>query len=283
MLPPFRLGLGGRLGSGSQWLSWIHLDDLVELFCFVLENDDVRGAINGVAPNPVTNAELTRELAHVLGRPAILPVPAAALKLAFGEMSAILLDSVKVQPAVAQKLGFRFKFDRLRAALDDVCSDLSHALEREQWLPHPIEEVFPFFADARNLERLTPDFLGFNVRGMSTKEIKEGTTINYSMRLHGLPVRWTSRIDQWHPNRSFVDSQTRGPYALWRHTHEFEPYQGGTIVRDRIRYRVPFGVLGELAAGAWVRSDLRRIFEYRRRQLMSLFPEEMAQKSWDEV
>lgn len=283
MLPPFRLGFGGRLGSGKQWLSWIHLDDLVELYCFALADENARGPVNAVSPHPVTNAELTRELGRVLARPAILPVPAAALKLAFGEMSTVLLDSVKAYPAAAERLGFRFKFGELGAALADICGDLSHAIEREQWVPHPVEEVFPFFADARNLERITPEFLGFNVRKVSTKELKEGTTIDYSLRLHGLPVRWTSRIEDWSPNRRFVDTQTSGPYALWHHTHEFEPYEGGTIVRDRVRYRVPFGALGDLVAGSWVRSDLRRIFEYRRRQMMSLFPEETKQQPWDEA
>ncbi len=283
MLPPFRLGLGGRLGSGKQWLSWIHRDDLVELFCFVLENPGARGPINGVSPNPVTNADLTRELARVLRRPALFPVPAAALKLAFGEMSTVLFDSVRARPAAAEGLGFHFKFTDVGPALGEICGDLSHALEREQWLPHPVEEMFAFFSDAHNLERITPPFVNFNVRGVSTAKLQKDTTINYSLRLHGFPVRWTSRIDDWTPNQRFVDSQTRGPYALWHHTHEFEPYDGGTIVRDRVRYRLPFGALGDLVAGAWVRSDLQRIFEYRRRQMMSLFPEDAVREAWDEV
>lgn len=282
MLPPFRLGVGGRIGPGTQWMGWIHLDDLVELYCFVLENSDANGPINGVSPDPVTNAELTRELAGVLGRPAIFPVPVAVLKLAFGEMSTVLLDSVRARPGVAEKLGFNFKFTKVDAALADLCRDLSHGLEREQWVPHPVDEVFSFFADTRNLERITPPLLKFNVRGMSTKEMQEGTTIDYSLRLHGLPVRWTSRIEDWVPNERFVDTQTSGPYALWHHTHEFEAHDGGTIVRDRVRYRVPFGALGDLVAGSWVRKDLRRIFEYRRLQMMSLFPPQ-TEEPWDEV
>lgn len=283
MLPPFRLGVGGRIGSGKQWMSWIHLDDLVELFRFAIDNPQVRGPLNGVAPNPVTNAQLTAALARVLGRSALFPVPAFALKVAFGEMSTVLLGSQRVRPAVAERLGFKFEFADIAAALAEICGDLSHAFEREQWLPHDPGEVFEFFSDVRNLERITPPFLNFNVRDLSTKELGEGTLINYSLRLHGLPMRWQSRIEDWKPNERFVDTQTSGPYALWHHTHEFEPHNGGTIVRDRVRYRLPLGALGDLVAGAWIRSDLRRIFDYRRLQMMSLFPAGRVQTAWDEV
>jgi uncharacterized protein (TIGR01777 family) len=283
MLPPFRLGVGGRLGSGRQWMSWIHLEDLVELFRFAVDNPQARGPINGVAPNPLTNSQFTAALSRVLGRPAFFPVPAAVLKLAFGEMSTVLLGSQRVKPAAAERLGFKFKFAEVGAALEEICSDLSNQLEREQWVPHDPDEVFRFFSDARNLERITPPFLNFNVRNISTPQLGEGSLIDYSIRLNGLPVRWRSRIEDWKPNESFVDTQTRGPYALWHHTHEFEPHNGGTIVRDRVRYRVPFGALGNLVGGAWVRSNLRRIFDYRRLQMMSLFPAERAEKAWDEV
>jgi uncharacterized protein (TIGR01777 family) len=119
MLTPFRLGLGGRLGSGRQWMSWIHLTDLVELFRFAMENP-VSGPINGVAPVPVTNQEFTRELAKALQRPAIFPVPPLALKLLFGEMSEVLLGSQKVVPGAALASGFRFQFPQLGPALANL-------------------------------------------------------------------------------------------------------------------------------------------------------------------
>jgi hypothetical protein len=283
MLPPFRLGVGGRLGSGTQWMSWIHLDDLVELCRFVIETPEARGPINGVAPGAITNAELTSELGRVLNRPTLFPVPAFVLKLAFGEMSTVLLGSQRVKPDAARRLGFEFKFPEIGSALGDLCGDLSHQLEREQWLPGDPDEVFEFFSDAHNLERITPPHLKFNVLDVSTKPLQEGTLINYSLRLHGLPIRWQSRIEDWKPNDCFVDTQTHGPYALWHHTHEFEPHDGGTIVRDRVRYRVPLGAVGDLVAGSWVRSDLLRIFDYRRVQMMSLFHPDRTQRVWDEV
>jgi uncharacterized protein (TIGR01777 family) len=120
MLPPFRLGLGGPLGGGRQWMSWIHLDDLVELFRFALERPDVSGALNGTAPHPVTNSEFTRELARAVRRPALFPVPALALRLLYGEMARILLASQRVLPEAALGAGFGFRYPELRPALAQI-------------------------------------------------------------------------------------------------------------------------------------------------------------------
>jgi uncharacterized protein (TIGR01777 family) len=116
MLPPFRLGVGGPLGDGRQWMSWIHLDDLAALFRFALERP-LAGAVNAVSPNPLTNADFARELARILGRPSIIPTPAFALKLAFGEMAEVLLGSQRVTPQQAIEAGFTFEYADLRPAL----------------------------------------------------------------------------------------------------------------------------------------------------------------------
>lgn len=120
MLPPFKLGIGGRLGSGKQWTSWIHIDDAVNLILFALENGQVRGALNATAPDPVTNAQFTRELARVLHRPAIFPVPPLALRLMFGEMAGVVLASQRVLPAAAQAAGFEFRYSDLPPALANL-------------------------------------------------------------------------------------------------------------------------------------------------------------------
>jgi uncharacterized protein (TIGR01777 family) len=117
MLLPFRLGVGGRLGTGEQWMSWIALDDLVSLIEFAITDAALSGPVNAVAPNPVTNAAFTRELAVVLHRPAILPVPAFALKILFGEMSEILLGGQRVIPQAALRAGFQFRCTTLGEAL----------------------------------------------------------------------------------------------------------------------------------------------------------------------
>jgi hypothetical protein len=119
MLPPFKMGVGGKLGSGKHWMAWIHLDDLAGLFQFALAKP-VSGAINGVAPNPVTNADFTKALAAAVHRPAIFPVPGFALSLLFGEMGGILLASQRVVPKAAEGAGFTFRFPELAGALADV-------------------------------------------------------------------------------------------------------------------------------------------------------------------
>jgi uncharacterized protein (TIGR01777 family) len=119
LLLPFRMGAGGRLGSGQQWTAWIHLADLAEQVRFAVDNP-VAGVWNGVAPVPVTNREFTRELAREMHRPAIFPVPGLALKAIFGEMSEVLLASQRVAPRAAQAAGFRYRFPQLGAALADL-------------------------------------------------------------------------------------------------------------------------------------------------------------------
>ncbi|MBI1899470.1 MAG: TIGR01777 family protein [Acidobacteria bacterium] len=120
MLTPFKLGLGGRLGSGRQWMSWIHVEDLADLLAFAAVHDGLRGPVNAVAPNPVRNAEFTRELASVLRRPAIFPVPPFLLKLMFGEGASLALCSQRAEPRAAQKAGFHVRFPELRGALEDL-------------------------------------------------------------------------------------------------------------------------------------------------------------------
>jgi len=120
MALPFRLGVGGRLGTGKQWMSWIHLDDLVSLIEFAATNAALSGPVNAVAPNPVTNAAFTRELAAALHRPAIFPVPALALKLLLGEMSQMLLGSQRVIPEAALRAGFQFRFAEAGQALRQI-------------------------------------------------------------------------------------------------------------------------------------------------------------------
>jgi uncharacterized protein (TIGR01777 family) len=126
MLLPFQLGLGGRLGSGRQWMSWIHVDDLVGLFAYAIEHTEVSGVLNGVAPVPVTNAEFTAALGRAVHRPAVLPVPATVLRLALGEMSTVLLTSQRVLPRAAQRLGFEFRYPEIGPALADLCSAGDH-------------------------------------------------------------------------------------------------------------------------------------------------------------
>lgn len=276
MLPLFRLGVAGRLGAGRQWMSWVHVDDVVGLFAFAVERADVRGPLNGTAPTPVRNSDFTTALARAVHRPALLPVPGFALRVAAGEISDVLLASQKVEPTATLRSGYSFAHPKLEGALASIATDGERVLEREQLVRRPRDEVFAFFSDAKNLELITPDFLRFRITAMSTPRIGAGTLIDYRLNLHGIPVGWRTRIEEWSPPERFVDVQLRGPYASWHHTHEFESVPEGTIVRDRVRYRLPLGVVGELAGGSFVTRDVDRIFAHRHARVAELLAPETA-------
>jgi len=144
----------------------------------------------------------------------------------------------------------------------------AHVLRTSQWLAARLDVLFPFYAAASNLERITPPSLRFEMLTPGPIEMAEGVRIEYRLRLRGVPMRWRSVIRVWDPPHRFVDEQERGPYRLWWHEHTFAAEGGGTRVNDRVRYRVPGGRLIERA---FVRPELRRIFTYRQRALTSIF------------
>lgn len=266
MLPLFRLSAAGALGDGRQWMSWIHLHDIVGLLLHALDRPTARGVLEGVAPQPVANREFTSTLCRALGVVQNLAAPRPVIQALFGQRAAIVLGSTRAVPRATLASGYVFRFAALQAALEDLLAPLREGTwQREwlQWMPHTPQAVWPFFCDAHNLEAITPAFLGFNVLGQSTREVGAGTLIAYRLRLAGVPLRWRTRIDTWDPPRRFVDLQERGPYRLWHHTHEFEPLAGGTLMRDTVRYRLPAGWLGTLAGGQAVAAAVERIFAYR--------------------
>jgi ligand-binding SRPBCC domain-containing protein len=142
-------------------------------------------------------------------------------------------------------------------------------LETELWLPRCREQVFPFFADAFNLETLTPPWLHFEVLTPRPIQMRAGLRINYRLKLHGCPLRWQSEITAWDPPRRFVDEQRRGPYRAWIHEHLFEQRNGGTLAKDLVRYDV---LGGWLINRLFVRSDVERIFRFRQARLQEVFP-----------
>src|SRR4051794_34779601 len=147
-----------------------------------------------------------------------------------------------------------------------------HVLRREQRLAAPPPAVFPFFADARNLEAITPPLLRFRLLTPEPIEMGVGTFLQYALRLRGVPVRWDTLIQAWEPPQRFVDVQVRGPYRLWHHTHELLAVDGGaaTLMRDTVRYAIGFGVAGEVARRAVVAGDLDAIFAFRAERVPAL-------------
>ena len=139
-----------------------------------------------------------------------------------------------------------------------------HILERSQRVEVPAETEFAFYGDALILEPLTPPWLHFEVTTPGTLTFRPGTLLDYRLKLHGVPVRWQTRIETWEPPLRFVDTQLKGPYSLWEHTHLFEEDgDNATVIHDHVRYAIPFGPLGTIAHRLFVRRDLERIFDYR--------------------
>lgn len=151
-------------------------------------------------------------------------------------------------------------------------------LRRSQVLPGAPEEVFPFFADARNLEAITPPLLRFEVVTPEPIEMRVGTLIQYRLKLRGVSINWLTSIQAWEPGVRFVDQQVRGPYALWHHTHEFEATASGeTLMTDTVRYAIGFGPFGEIAARAFVHRDVANIFDFRREAVVGALGREAVE------
>lgn len=160
-------------------------------------------------------------------------------------------------------------FNRTLAAMltaDDTPPRRLSVLHRETTVPASIEDTFSFFADAGNLQRLTPPWLNFTIHTPTPIAMRVGTEIDYRIRLRGMPIPWRSIIDVWEPGVCFVDRQTVGPYRWWYHEHRFVPTKGGTLVIDRVQYAPRVGWL----SGPMVRRDLERIFNYRQEALRGL-------------
>lgn len=289
MLPPFRLGFGGRLASGRQRMPWIHVQDWVRVVVLALGDERVRGPILLTAPEPPTNREFTRALARTLGKSAFFPVPALALKLIFGGAASILLESQRAQPVRLAELGFAHAFPTLEAALHDLLVAGRAAIEpvgtaetQEQTrtspylasrppryrltdtteLAVPLAEVFDFFSRAENLGLLTPRTMKLEIFARSGPP-STGSSVDYRIRIGPYPIEWRTRFESWNAPEGFVDVQEQGPYRCWWHEHRFEAHGAGTRMRDRVLYAPPFGPLGRLVHRFVLADQLRDIFAQR--------------------
>lgn len=295
LAPLMRAHVAGRLGSGRQWVPWIHLVDLVEMLVAAIEDERWRGVFNATAPEPATNAALVAALAGALGGGAPLPVPAFALRAVLGERARLMLDGRRCPPRRARQLGFTFAYPTLPAAVATLAEDRNaiaiapvepaevpptpylearrptHVLESEIELAAPLADVFAFFADAGNLELLTPPGLGFRIVSPRPIEMKRGATIDYALSINRVPVAWRTEIEWWEPGVGFVDTQLRGPYRAWWHEHRFIAHGDRTLMVDRVYYAAPLGPLGRLANALFVRATLERIFGFRRHAIALRF------------
>ena len=147
-------------------------------------------------------------------------------------------------------------------------------LQVEQKIEMPLAKVFEFFSRAENLQRITPPLLDFKIVSKTPIEMKPGALIDYKLQVHGVPLRWRTLIEEWDPPHKFVDTQLRGPYSLWHHTHEFiELTPNLTLIKDTVRYRLPFGYLGLLVHKLMVQKDIQKIFAFRQSEVPKLLQE----------
>lgn len=147
----------------------------------------------------------------------------------------------------------------------------TYQLNREQWLPRTVEEVFAFFSRPENLQVITPPWLDFRMTE-TPEALVAGSLIRYRLRWRWVPIWWTTEISEWNPPYRFVDRELSGPYALWNHEHWFEAHEGGTTMRDRVTYSLPLGWIGGIAHLALVKRDVERIFDFRAETMRRLFP-----------
>ena len=292
---PYRLGLGGVMGKGTQGLSWIHLDDLVDAMAQALTDDRYEGPINGVSPEPASQRGFHRALCDAMGRPGPWWIPGPALRLALGAASQVVLEGQRVVPSRLQDLGFTFRFPSLGSALDSFygpdeglqIDPLRGPISREhpylarrrpryqlqdnRLLPVSLDAVARWFTDPMNLGIITPSALSFHTLTETPISMEVGTVIDYALRLGPIPMGWRTVIEEWTPGSGFVDAQHRGPYRCWWHVHRFEEDGENVRVRDTVLYAPPLGPLGAPANALFVAPTLRRIFSFRARAMARRF------------
>jgi ligand-binding SRPBCC domain-containing protein len=147
----------------------------------------------------------------------------------------------------------------------------TYCLEREQWLPRPLDEVFLFFSRPENLQVLTPPWVDFRMV-QAPETLAVGSLLRYRLRWRWVPIHWTTEISAWNPPHSFVDRAVSGPYAMWNHEHWFAARDGGTMMRDRVTYALPLGWLGRVAHEIMVKRDVEKLFDFRAESMRRLFP-----------
>jgi uncharacterized protein (TIGR01777 family) len=291
MVVPFRFGAGGPIGSGRQYVPWIHLDDVIAIIFAALEDQRMRGLAIAAAPKPVTSRQLATAIGAVLKRPRVFRIPGIVLRILLGEAASPLLAGQRVRPGGLEEIGFSWRYPQVEAALADILKDndpeirsfggdqpepsasadstylQSHrpryVLTHRTRVAAPIAEVFRFFSKPQNLGVMTPRAMRFQILGTMPEEIRRGLRITYSIRLGPAPLRWRTCIEEWQPPVLFADSQESGPYRCWWHEHHFEPDGNSTLMEDRVYYSPPLGPAGTVANVFFVAPALRRIFSYR--------------------
>lgn len=271
MVYPAQIFASSPLGSGEQWMSWVHIEDAARAFVFAAENASMRGTFNLVSPEPAEQKTFAKAIAKELMALNGPSIPSLALRCLLGEQAAMVLDSSRISGKKLEATGFPFLYPRLADAIHNLLGDWKNGYsvkKFEQYFDIPKEKLFRFFSIAENLEKITPTFLKFRILQKSSEKMENGSLIDYSLKVRGLPVKWRTRIESWNPPHSFADTQLKGPYSYWHHTHSFESLGKGTLMKDTVRFKLPMGLPGRLFALAMVNKDVDGIFQYRRKAVL---------------
>lgn len=276
----FRYFLGFRINSKNN-ISWIHVEDIFENIENLISSQSRLKLINLCAGSQSLKSFL-KVISRITNRPKLIPLPKTLLKFLYKDESSVILKNLE-SFSIHQDF-LNFKYNHLDLALEDSFEYLKtptlkkkkyhHSYNSYQFIPKEINEVFDFFKDANNLENITPDKLNFTITSQSTPEIQEGTNFTYSLKLNGVKFNWRTIIENWNPPYRFTDFQKNGPYEVWYHTHSFYEVEGGTLMHDNVKYRLPLSFLGELFGLFYVKKNVKEIFEYRYNYISELYKDE---------
>ena len=287
----FDLGVGSYLGDGKQSVPWIHIIDVVRAIGFCIDQKELNGPINFTAPYSASGKEFAKILASLTNAFITIPMPKFILKLIFGEGEIVLTNSQNPLPSKLLRFGFRFEYEHLKSALkaeiqpekvivskpEISANGLSYASKAQYELKTYLtlncdqKTAFDFFSSPLNLGLTTPSWLNFKITEIPPY-VSENCEIAYEIRLWFLPIKWRTNILEWNPHESFIDTQKKGPYKLWVHSHFVESTSETTsMMTDIVRYSVSGGPLGRLIHFLVIKKSLIRIFAYRRSMMRMRF------------
>lgn len=268
-----QLGLLSPLGDGKQYMSWIHIEDWVNALLFIMKNNEISGPVNFVNPHPLPNKLFMQYLAQHFNKWLLPNAPTLILKLVLGKMSQILLDSQKVQPQVLQKNHFSFKYSNLQESLLNLYPNPERGLiiKKKLFIPEETAKAFSFFTDPYNLEKVSPPFLKLKILESSDKKIQTGSIIKYRLTIMGITLKWKTKILDLKENSYFVDTQEKGPYKTWLHTHSFVAHKRGTLLIDTVHYRLGFGILNHWLSLFFAAKTIEKVFLFRTQAMKKIF------------
>jgi uncharacterized protein (TIGR01777 family) len=257
---PFSLFVGGILGTGKQYLSWIHIDDVVGGIKYLIEDQNAVGIFNLTAPIPVTNKEFSKRLGKAMNRPSLIPLPSFVMRLALGEVSILALEGQRVVPSHLLDRGYQFKYNKLDDALVDLLQP-THHYQHSFMVKATKDKVASFHQNTKVLKNLTP--FPIIVQFKQVEPVGEGTRTIFTLWFGPIPVKWEAVHHDFNLPDGFSDTQTEGPFVSWHHRHTFkEMDENHTMVIDDINAVFGKGLFaGIISRFMWV--TLPILFAYR--------------------